>query len=90
MVWYSSCYSACYNSNDILLDITGLTGDYTSGFLWTGKGEAIFMDFHRWKVDKNIKGMFPKYVPVSATGPWSQLTQLPFPAAVRNALLGTA
>ena len=37
-----------------------------------------------------ISGMLPKYVPVTATGPWSQLTQLPFPAAVRNALLGTA
>ena len=34
--------------------------------------------------------MFTRYVPVSDTGPRSLLTQLPFPAAVRNALLGSA
>ena len=62
----------------ILQDFYGL--EKVRRFLW------IFID------EKLIKiyGMFPKYVPVSATGPWSQLTQLPFPAAVRNALLGTA
>ena len=34
--------------------------------------------------------VFMKYVPVSDTGPRSQLTQLPSSAAVRNALLGPA